>query len=460
MRKDPPGALDEFRKMVKALHRAGIEVILDVVFNHTAEGDEDGPTLSFRGLENRAYYLLNPSDRARYADYTGCGNTLNANHSIVRRLILDCLRYWVQAMHVDGFRFDLASVMSRDEEGQPLKNPPILWEIESDPVLAEAKIIAEAWDAAGLYQVGTFIGHRWAEWNGQFRDEARRFVKGDEGMVGRLAQRITGSRDLYRQPDREPNRSVNFITCHDGFTLNDLVSYNVRHNQANALDNHDGVDLNHSWNCGVEGPTADPAIEALRLRQMKNLLTILLTSQGTPMLLMGDEARRTQSGNNNAFCQNNALSWFDWEDLQRNVDLHRFTRNLIRFYQRYSLFHEEHFWADPGGPEVTWHGVKLNQPDWNDYSHSLAYELRYPEKGEHLYVALNAYWEALEFELPPIGFPSVPRSSVNAGGEVWRRFVDTSLPSPEDCCAAASLPPVEGNRYLVQPHSAVILLDC
>ena len=458
MRKDPLGALDEFRKMVKALHRAGIEVILDVVFNHTAEGDEDGPTLSFRGLENRAYYLLNPSDRARYADYTGCGNTLNANHSIVRRLILDCLRYWVQAMHVDGFRFDLASVMSRDEEGQPLKNPPILWEIESDPVLAEAKIIAEAWDAAGLYQVGTFIGHRWAEWNGQFRDEVRRFVKGDEGMVGRLAQRITGSRDLYRQPDREPNRSVNFITCHDGFTLNDLVSYNVRHNQANALDNHDGVDLNHSWNCGVEGPTADPAIEALRLRQMKNLLTILLTSQGTPMLMMGDEARRTQSGNNNAFCQNNALSWFDWEDLQRNADLHRFTRALIRFYQRYSLFHEEHFWADPGSPEVTWHGVKLNQPDWNDYSHSLAYELRYPEKGEHLYVALNAYWEALEFELPPIGFPSVPRSSVNAGG--WRRFVDTSLPSPEDCCAAASLPPVEGNRYLVQPHSAVILLDC
>ena len=292
--------------MVKALHKAGIEVILDVVFNHTAEGDKHGPTLSFRGLENRAYYMLQ-SNRADYADYSGTGNTLNANHSVVRRLILDCLRYWVSEMHVDGFRFDLASVMARDEEGQPMKNPPILWEIESDPVLAETKIIAEAWDAAGLYQVGSFIGHRWAEWNARFRDDVRRFVKSDPGMVRDLAARLNGSRDLYQQPDRNPNRSINFVTAHDGFTLNDLVSYNVKHNTPNLEKNLDGLDTNYSWNSGVEGPTPDPEIQALRSRQIRNFLLILFISQGTPMIRMGDEVRHTQAGNNNAYCQDNAL---------------------------------------------------------------------------------------------------------------------------------------------------------
>ena len=322
---DPLGPIDEFRDMVKACHRAGLEVMLDVVFNHTAEGDESGPTLSFRGLENRAYYMLE-ADQARYANYSGCGNTFNGNHSIARRLIIDCLRYWVEEMHVDGFRFDLASVLSRDEWGQPLKSPQTLWTIESDPLLAGTKIIAEAWDAAGLYQVGSFIGHRWAEWNGQFRDDVRRFVKSDRGTVPKLAARLAASPDLYPQPDREPNRSINFITCHDGFTLNDLVSYNFKHNVANGQHNADGPDTNFSWNCGVEGPTDDPAIEALRLRQIKNLLAILFLSQGTPMLLMGDEVRRTQRGNNNAYCQDNELSWFDWRDVERHADVLRFVR--------------------------------------------------------------------------------------------------------------------------------------
>ena len=332
---DPLGPTDEFRDLVKACHRAGLEVMLDVVFNHTAEGDEFGPTLSFRGLENRAYYMLE-ADQARYANYSGCGNTFNGNHSIARRLIIDCLRYWVEEMHVDGFRFDLASVLSRDEWGQPLKSPQTLWTIESDPLLAGTKIIAEAWDAAGLYQVGSFIGHRWAEWNGQFRDDVRRFVKSDRGAVPKLAARLAASPDLYPQPDREPNRSINFITCHDGFTLNDLVSYNVKHNAANGQRNADGPDTNFSWNCGVEGPIDDPAIEALRQRQIKNLLAILFLSQGTPMLLMGDEVCRTQRGNNNAYCQDNALSLV-------RLARHRTPRRCIALRARDDPFHAEPF---------------------------------------------------------------------------------------------------------------------
>ena len=303
--------------MVKALHRAGIEVILDVVFNHTAEGNHAGPTLCFRGLENAAYYILQ-DDRSRYADYTGTGNTLNANQPIVRRLIVDSLRYWVESMHVDGFRFDLASILSRDERGRPLENPPILWDIESDPVLAGTKLIAEAWDAAGLYQVGTFVGDSWKEWNGQFRDDVRSFMKADRGTVGRLARRLLGSPDIYGGAEREPEKSINFVTCHDGFTLNDLVSYNGKHNEANGEDNRDGSDFNLSWNCGVEGPTDDPTIERLRNRQVKNFLALTLLSAGAPILLMGDEVRRTQRGNNNAYCQDNDISWFDWSGLDKH----------------------------------------------------------------------------------------------------------------------------------------------
>ena len=332
-RQDPLGPMDEFRDMVKALHRAGIEVILDVVFNHTAEGNHAGPTFCFRGLENQAYYILD-RDRARYADYTGTGNTLNANQPIVRRMILDSLRYWVTHMHVDGFRFDLASVLVRDETGAPLPNPPIIWDIESDPVLAGTKVIAEAWDAAGLYQVGSFVGDSWHEWNGRFRDDARRFLKGDRGTVSKLATRLLGSPDIYGHKEREPEQSVNFVTCHDGFTLNDLVSYNGKHNEENGENNRDGMDDNLSWNCGAEGPVDDPTIEALRARQVKNFLVLNMLAVGTPMLLMGDEVRRTQRGNNNAYCQDNEISWFDWDLNKRHADIHRLVRMMVAFRAR------------------------------------------------------------------------------------------------------------------------------
>src|SRR5678809_385686 len=301
-RQDPLGAVDEFRDMVKALHRANIEGILDVVYNHTAEGGHEGPTLCYRGLANDVYYILE-QDRTRYSNYTGTGNTLNANHPIVRRLIMDSLRYWVEEMHVDGFRFDLASILSRDETGAVMSNPPILWDIESDPSLAGTKLIAEAWDAAGLYQVGSFVGDSWKEWNGRFRDDVRSFFRGESGAVSRVADRLVGSPEIYGHKQREAEASINFVTCHDGFTLNDLVSYNQKHNEANGEENRDGSNDNTSWNCGVEGPSDDPAIEKLRNRQVKNFLTVTLMSLGTPMFVAGDEFGQTQHGNNNAYCQ-------------------------------------------------------------------------------------------------------------------------------------------------------------
>jgi len=332
-RRDRLGPLDEFRDMVKELHRAGIEVILDVVYNHMAEGNHEGPTFCYRGLANETYYMLS-KDKSLFCNYTGCGNTLNAGHAVVRRMILDSLRYWVSEMHVDGFRFDLASILTRDRDGTPLANPPILWDIESDPALAGTKLIAEAWDAAGLYQVGSFVGDTWEEWNGKFRDDVRSFLRGEAGTVSRMAARIQGSPDLYARNEREPEKSINFITCHDGFTLNDLVSYNQKHNEANGEENRDGTDDDRSWNCGVEGPTDDPEIERLRNRQVKNFLTILLLSAGAPMLLMGDEVWRTQRGNNNAYCQGNEISWFDWNLLDRHPDLLSFSRRLISFRLR------------------------------------------------------------------------------------------------------------------------------
>src|SRR5580692_471973 len=322
-RQDRLGPVDEFRDMVKALHRAGIEVILDVVFNHTAEGDHCGPTFSFRGLDNSTYYILE-QDRSRYANYSGTGNSLNANNSIVRRMIVDSLHYWVEEMHVDGFRFDLASILARDESGNLMPSPPVLWDIDSDPALAGTKLIAEAWDAAGLYQVGSFIGDSWREWNGRFRDDIRSFFRGDDRTVGNLADRLLGSPQIYGHKKREAEESVNFVTCHDGFTLNDLVSYNQKHNEANGEGNRDGGNDNRSWNCGVEGPTDDPAIEELRNRQVKNFLTVTLLSFGMPMITMGDEVRRTQHGNNNAYCHNDESVWFDWSSLEEHADVHRF----------------------------------------------------------------------------------------------------------------------------------------
>lgn len=447
--KSPTGPVNEFRDMVKALHKAGLEVILDVVFNHTAEGDHTGPTLSFKGLENRAYYILE-KDRQFYANFSGTGNSIKGHNTIVARLIIDCLRYWVTEMHVDGFRFDLASVLARDEDGVPLENPPILWAIESDPVLAGTKIIAEAWDAAGLYQVGSFVGDRWAEWNGQYRDDVRRFVKGDRFTVGPLVQRLMASPDLYPSPKRNPSHSINFITAHDGFTMYDLVAYNRKHNEANGEKNRDGHNDNHSWNHGVEGASDDPEIERLRLRQIKNFMTILLISQGTPMITMGDEIMRTQQGNNNAYCQDNKLSWFDWTLVEKNADLLRFVQKMINFTQEHELFRDQHFWKPEGkgkGPLVTWHGVHLNKPDWGEDSRSLAFTLRHPKSREHLCVMLNAYWDALDFELMPL--PAEER---------WHCVVNTAAPSPQDFCDLEETTALDADHFRVEPRSAVVLI--
>ncbi len=446
-RQDPAGPVDEFRDMVKALHRAGIEVILDVIYNHTAEGDHQGPTLCFRGLGNTVYYMLQP-DPSHYANYSGTGNTLNANHPIVRRMILDSLRYWVEQMHVDGFRFDLASILTRDPSGQVMANPPVLWDIETDPVLAGVKIIAEAWDAAGLYQVGSFIGDSWKEWNGRFRDDVRAFIRGDENTVSRLADRFLGSPDIYGHEQREAEQSVNFVTCHDGFTLNDLVSYNDKHNEANGEEGRDGASDNRSWNCGVEGPTDDPEIERLRNRQVKNFLTTTLLSLGLPMILMGDEARQTQKGNNNPYTQDNEINWFDWTLLEKHADVHRFVTLLNARRQLREV--------EPEEQRVTlsellrrapkaWHGTKLYQPDWSPRSHSLALGAEFPQQKLLVHIIWNAYWEALEFELPL------------SPGRVWRRWIDTSLESPNDIAPWQAAPAIPSGIYSAGPRSVVVL---
>jgi len=446
-RRDPLGALDEFRDMVKALHRAGIEVILDVVYNHTAEGGLGGPTYSFRGLANDTYYLLE-EDRSRYADFTGTGNTLNAGQAVVRRIIVDSLRYWVGQMHVDGFRFDLASILARDETGRPIANPPVLWDIETDPVLARTKLIAEAWDAAGLYQVGRFIGDSWNEWNGKFRDDVRRFLRGDEGTVGALATRLLGSPDLYAHEEREPEQSVHFVTCHDGFTLSDLVSYDRKHNEANGEGNRDGSDANWSWNCGVEGPSDDPATERLRNRQVKNFLAVNLIAIGAPMLLMGDEMRRTQRGNNNAYCQDNDTSWLDWRLLDRHADVHRFLKLLVSSRldgEGHDLTLNEFLRA----ARVDWHGVEPDRPDWAPWSHSLAVTASTPGGRWLVHFMFNSHREPLDFRLPP---PDEARS------RPWRRWFDTALDPPDDICERERATPVKTDVYRVAQHSVVGLI--
>jgi isoamylase len=449
-RQDPLGPVDEFRDMVKALHRAGIEVILDVVFNHTSEGGETGPTLSFRGLDNRIYYILE-QDRSRYANYTGCGNTLNANHPIVRRMIVDSLRYWVEHMHVDGFRFDLASILARDASGQVMANPPVLWDIESDPALAGTKMIAEAWDAAGLYQVGSFVGDSWKEWNGRFRDDVRSSFRGEEGSVARLADRMLGSPDIYGHEEREPEQSVNFVTCHDGFTLNDLVSYDRKHNEANGEDNRDGCDDNRSWNCGVEGPTDDPSVERLRNRQVKNLLTVTLLSLGVPMIQMGDEVRRTQRGNNNAYCHDDETNWFDWSLTTTHADLRRFVGLLIARRLLRDMEHEHQRMSLSQllrQAKCSWHGVRLGQPDWGDGSRSVAFSAEMRREGLLLHMILNAFWGPLDFELPPVD---------NGDEHPWRRWIDTALDSPHDITEWRSSPPVPCHAYRAEARSVVVL---
>jgi glycogen operon protein len=442
---DPLQQIREFKDMVKALHRAGMEVILDVVYNHTGESGETGPTFCWKGLDRQTYYLPDPQNPRKMADYTGCGNTLNGYHTVVRRLILDSLRYWVQDMHVDGFRFDLASILSRDAEGRPLKDPPILWDIESDPILAGSKLMAEAWDAAGLYQVGSFVGDSWMEWNGKFRDDVRGFLRGENGLVRVVADRLMGSPDIFAHENREVEQSINFVTCHDGFTLNDLVSYDNKHNEINREGNRDGSNDNRSWNCGHEGPTDDPPIEALRNRQVKNFLTLNLIAMGTPMLLMGDEVRRSQSGNNNAYCQNNELSWLDWDLQKRHPDILRFARTLIHYRVGRDMgFSEGLTLAELlQQSRLAWHGTRLHQPDWRDISHTLAFSVELPGAKKALHGMLNAFWEPLRFEIPP--------------GD-WKRWVDTSLPSPQDICEWDQGVKVAAN-YRLEARSVVLLIS-
>jgi len=451
-RQDPAGPVDEFRDMVKALHRAGIEVILDVVYNHTAEGNQDGPTLCFRGIENEIYYILE-QDKQFYGNYTGCGNTLNANHPVVRRMIVDSLRYWVEEMHVDGFRFDLASILSRDASGHVMSNPPVLWDIESDPSLAGTKMIAEAWDAAGLYQVGSFIGDSWKEWNGRFRDDVRSFFRGEEGAVAQIADRLLGSPEVYGHEEREPEQSINFVTCHDGFTLNDLVSYNEKHNEANGEENRDGANDNRSWNCGVEGPSDDPGVEKLRNRQVKNFLTVTMLSVGMPMILMGDEVRHTQGGNNNAYCQDNEISWFDWTRVKKHADIHRFVTLLAERRLLRGVEHEQQRMSLNQllrEAKISWHGVKLSQPDWGASSRSVACTVEMRREKMLLHLILNAYWEPLDFELPKPG---------NEGRSPWRRWIDTTLDSPHDIGSWQTSPPVPSPRYQAGPRSVVVLFS-
>ncbi len=445
--------LNEFRRMVKAFHKAGIEVILDMVFNHTGEGGKNGPVFHFKGFDNRVYYMIDPQSGA-YLNFSGCGNTLNCNHPVVRDLILDSLRYWVMEMHVDGFRFDLASILGRGRNGEILSNPPLIERIAEDPILAKTKLIAEAWDAGGLYQVGDFPHfQRWMEWNGRYRDDVRRFLRGDRGLVGAFATRLFGSADLYQDDGREPYHSVNFVTCHDGFTLEDLVSYNEKHNLVNGENNRDGTDQNFSWNCGVEGPTSDLEIRRLRNRQKRNFLTALLLSQGVPMLLAGDEFGRTQLGNNNAYCQDNEISWVNWELLKEHRDLHRFTRLLIHFRKTNRAFRRSRFEIRTinGQPEVSWHGLKSGKPEWHDPdTRWLGVLYRgFPQFGEpDVYLMFNASANAQIFELP------APLTGKN-----WHLFINTANLPPEDIYEPERASRLSTqNKIRLERFSTVVLL--
>jgi isoamylase len=447
--------VDEFKALVKELHRNGIEVFLDVVFNHTAEGNEMGPYISFRGLDNRVYYMLTPD--GYYFNFSGTGNTLNCNNPIVRGMVLDCLRYWAAEYHIDGFRFDLAAILGRDPLGYPLLNPPLLETLAFDPVLAKCKLIAEAWDAGGLYQVGTFPAYgRWGEWNGKYRDSLRKFLKGEAGMVSQMAQRLTGSPDLYA--GRGATASVNFIVAHDGFTLMDLVSYNEKHNWANGENNNDGGNDNDSWNCGWEGPTDDPGINALRRRQIKNAVSMLMVSQGVPMILMGDEVGRTQQGNNNTYCQDNELNWMDWTLLESNTELFRFFKQVIAFRHAHPVLRNRwHLsnrdYVGSGYADITWHGTKAWSADWSDDNRLTAFLLcgKHARGGtvqdNYVYVAMNMHWEGQWCELP--GLPS---------GMQWHVFANTGAPSPEDIWEPGNEPLLSDQHGLLVGDRSVVIL--
>jgi glycogen operon protein len=448
--------VDELKALIKDLHRNGIEVILDVVFNHTGEGQEKSPTISFRGLDNKTYYMLQPD--GRYQNFSGCGNTMNCNNPVVRNMVLDSLRYWVSEYHIDGFRFDLASIMGRDSAGQPLANPPLLEALAYDPILGKCKLIAEAWDAGGLYQVGSFPAYqRWSEWNDQYRDTLRRWLKGDMGQVRETALLIQGAPNMYA--DRGPTASINFITAHDGFSLADLFSYNDKHNLANGEKNLDGHNHNYSWNCGFEGPSKDPRIQRLRRRLMKNGMAILLVSQGVPMILMGDEVAHTKKGNNNTYCQDNELSWFDWTRLESEADMLRFVKLCIQFRQAHRVLRNRFYFQNQdainsGYPDISWHGVEAWRPDWSDASRTLAFMLcgqhvpagKKPD--DYIYVGMNMHWERHAFQLPRL-----PKS------RKWRLFADTGLPSPREICqpGAESLLS-DQDQYTMEERSVIILV--
>jgi isoamylase len=442
----PPGhQIQEFREMVKAFHRAGIEVILDVVLNHTAEGDELGPTLSLRGIENSIFYMLQENGCRYYKNFSGVGNTLNANHPVVREFVRNVLRYWVMQMHVDGFRFDLASVLGRDQHGNILRNAPLLEGIAEDPILRDVKIIAEAWDAGGAYQVGGFSTKRWTEWNGRFRDDVRRFWLGDAGMMGEFARRICGSADLYQDSGKGPAGSLNFVTCHDGFTLNDLVSYTQKHNDENGEFGRDGSDANYSENCGVEGPSEDPVVEGMRCRLIKNYLLTLFVSRGVPMLLGGDEFRRTQRGNNNAYCQDNEVSWFDWRRLEEHKEIHRFTRGMIAFRRAHPVLRKETFYTDA---DIKWFGANGATPDWADQRQKSFACLVSGEPDPDLFLMFNAHGRPVDFSIPAL-----------PPGKAWRLAVDTSRTAPDDLFDPGKEPLVQsGVAFRLEARSSAIFI--
>jgi len=436
--------VDEFKNMVKELHKSGIKIILDVVFNHTAEGNENGPYISFKGIDNKTYYLLTPD--GYYYNFSGCGNTLNCNHAIVRNMILDCLRYWVSQYHIDGFRFDLASILGRNQDGSPMSNPPLLEALAYDPLLGDAVLIAEAWDAGGLYQVGSFPSYgRWAEWNGKYRDDIRRFLKGDAGFAGAAACRVTGSEDLYDPAYRGDCATINFITCHDGFTLWDLFSYNTKHNEANGWGGSDGGNDNHSWNCGWEGECEDSTVNALRRKMVKNAAAILLTSIGIPMLLAGDEFGNTQYGNNNAYCQDNQISWLNWELLQKNNDLFRFFQAMIAFRKAHPVLRKACAKTPYGYPRQSLHGVDAWQFDYtaeNRVVGVLFTGMTDESDEDFVYIGLNAHWES-----HAIWLPELPQK------QPWHIYANTDIEGgiyPDGG-------PAVGQKFLLGPRSVAVL---
>jgi glycogen operon protein len=450
--------VDEFKNLIKQLHKNGIEVILDVVFNHTAEGNERGPYISYRGIDNKTYYLLTAD--GYYFNFSGCGNTLNCNNPIVRNMILDCLRYWAADYHVDGFRFDLASILGRDQNGAPMNSPPLLESLAFDPVLGKCKLIAEAWDAGGLYQVGSFPAWgRWAEWNGKYRDDLREFLKGEAGMVGAMAQRLQGSPDLYQRQERGATASINFITAHDGFTLKDLVSYNGKHNEANGENNGDGSNDNYSWNCGAEGETCDAEINRLRIKQIKNVIALLLVSQGTPMILAGDEMGNTQWGNNNAYCQDNEISWLDWSLLDKDKELFEFFRKMIAFRHAHPVLRGRmHFqnrdYMGSGFADITWHGTQAWNADWSSNSRVLAFMLcgKHAKEGKvednTIYVAMNMHWQMHGFQLPKLHQRMT-----------WCVAVNTDASAPQDIWEVGQEVELENqSEFIIGPRSVVILV--